>query len=281
MEEILLPTTIEFKEGEQINVGKVIITPCHQGYGTTLGNALRRVLLSSLPGAAVEAVRINGVAHEFSAIPGVKEDMIEIILNLKQLAVRCFSDQAVTLSLRKKGKGIITAADFGKNADVEIVNPDLKLFTITTDNTKIEMEIIIGLGRGFKPVEEKSSKSLDLGTILIDSLYTPIRDIGYNVESTRVGDVIDYEKLTLHIETNGTITPREAVQQATKILMDHFALILEGSDADKNEEVKADSVSDVSEEETIVKKTRPSSKARAEGKKTAKKRALKKNNYAP
>ncbi len=276
MEEILLPTIIEFKEGEQLNVGKVIITPCHQGYGTTLGNALRRVLLSSLPGAAVEAVRLNGIAHEFSAIPGVKEDMIELILNLKQLAVRCFSDQPVTLSLHKKGKGIITAADFGKNADVEIVNPDLKLFTITVDNTKIEMEIIIGLGRGFKPVEEKSSKSLDLGTILIDSLYTPIRDIGYNVESTRVGDVIDYEKLTLHIETNGTITPREAVQQATKILMDHFALILEGADTDQNEEAPAVSVSEVSEEETIVKKAKPSARARAEEKKTTKKKSVKK-----
>lgn len=241
MEEILLPTTIEFLAGEDPNVGKVVISPCHQGYGTTLGNALRRVLLSSLPGAAVESVKIAGVQHEFSAIEGVQEDMIAVILNLKQLAVRCFSEEHVILSLHKKGKGTVTAADFGKNSDVEIVNPDLKIFTITGEKTVIDMEIAIGLGRGYKPVEEKSAKNLDLGTILIDSLYTPIRDVGYNVELTRVGDVTDYEKLSLNIETNGTITPHEAVQQATKILMDHFALILDVADAIKKEDPTDDS----------------------------------------
>ena len=229
MEDILLPTTIEFTDGDQPNVGKVVITPCQKGYGTTLGNALRRVLLSSLPGAAIESVKIDGVQHEFSAIEGVQEDVVEIILNLKQVAVRCFSDEPVILSLSKKGKGDITAADFEKNSDVEIVNPDLKIMTVTDAKKEINMEVVIGKGRGYVPVEEKDSKSMDLGTIAIDSLYTPIRDVGYNVESTRVGDVVDYEKLILNIETNGTITPKRAVEQATKILMDHFSLILDVS----------------------------------------------------
>lgn len=227
MEDILLPTTIEFTDGDQPNVGKVVITPCQKGYGTTLGNALRRVLLSSLPGAAIESVKIDGVQHEFSAIEGVQEDVVEIILNLKQVAVRCFSDEPVVLSLTKKGKGDITAADFEKNSDIEIVNPDLKIMTVTDPKKEISMEVVIGKGRGYVPVEAKDSKSMDLGTIAIDSLYTPIRDVGYNVESTRVGDVVDYEKLVLNIETNGTITPKRAIEQSTKILMDHFSLILD------------------------------------------------------
>ncbi len=227
MEDILLPTTIEFTDGEQPNIGKVVITPCQKGYGTTLGNALRRVLLSSLPGAAIESVKIDGVQHEFSAIDGVQEDVVEIILNLKQVAVRCFSDEPVVLSLTKKGKGDITAADFEKNSDIEIVNPDLKIMTVTDAKKEINMEVVIGKGRGYVPVEEKDSKNMDLGTIVIDSLYTPIRDIGYNVESTRVGDVVDYEKIVLNIETNGTITPKKAIEQSTKILMDHFSLILD------------------------------------------------------
>ncbi len=227
MEDILLPTTIEFTDGEQPNIGKVVITPCQKGYGTTLGNALRRVLLSSLPGAAIESVKIDGVQHEFSAIDGVQEDVVEIILNLKQVDVRCFSNEPVVLSLTKKGKGDITAADFEKNSDIEIVNPDLKIMTVTDAKKEINMEVVIGKGRGYVPVEEKDSKNMDLGTIVIDSLYTPIRDIGYNVESTRVGDVVDYEKLVLNIETNGTITPKKAIEQSTKILMDHFSLILD------------------------------------------------------
>lgn len=225
----LLPTTVEFVETANPNIGQLVITPCQQGYGTTLGNALRRVLLSSLPGAAVESVKMKGATHEFAAVPGVKEDVIEIILNLKQLAVRSFHDEPVTLSLTKKGKGVVTAADFAKNADIDVVNPDLIIATVTDDTHEFEMEITIGKGRGYVPVAEKETKNLDLGTIAIDSLYTPIRDIGYKVEMTRVGDVTNYEKLTVTIETNGTIAPKAAVQQSTQILLDHFALILEAA----------------------------------------------------
>jgi len=236
MEQILLPTTIEFIDSDQPNAGQVIVTPCHQGYGTTLGNALRRVLLSSLPGAAVESVKIRGVQHEFSAIEGVQEDMVQVLLNLKQLAVCCFADNPVTLSLSKKGRGVVTAGDFGKNADIEIMNPELQILTVNDEKTTLEMEITIGKGRGYVPVEEKDSKALDLGTILVDSLYTPIRDVGYKVELTRVGDVTDYEKLVINIETNGTVSPRDAITQATKILMDHLALILDAAQGESNQE---------------------------------------------
>jgi len=248
MEHILLPTSVEFQETDEKNVGKVIITPCHQGYGTTLGNALRRVLLSSLPGAAVESVKIQGVQHEFSAIPGVQEDVIEVILNLKQLAVRSFSDGPVTLHLSKKGKGEVRAKDFEKNADIEIANPELVLCTLT-DDTAFDMEVVVGKGRGYVPVSEKETAHLDLGTVAIDSLYTPIRDVGYTVEMTRVGDVTNYEKLAVRIETNGTVSPKEALGQATKMLMDHFALIMDvtGGDVEakkgkKNEEEENEAV---------------------------------------
>jgi DNA-directed RNA polymerase subunit alpha len=233
---ILLPTTIEFLESDSPDSGKIVVTPCHKGYGTTIGNALRRVLLSSLPGAAVETVKIKGVQHEFSTIDGVQEDVVEILLNLKQIAVKSFSEEVVTLSLEKKGEGPVTAKDFEKNADIEIVNQDLVIANITDKSKVLEMEITIGKGRGYVPASEKDTKSYDLGTIAVDSLYTPIRDVGYNVELTRVGDVTDYEKLTLRVDTNGTITPKEAVSQATKILMNHFSLILDLAGDAKQEE---------------------------------------------
>ncbi len=223
----MLPSTVEFNNGADQHTGQVIITPCHQGYGTTIGNALRRVLLSSLPGAAIETVKITGVQHEFSAIEGVKEDVVEIILNLKQVAVASHSDEPVTLTLSKKGIGPVTAGDFEKNADVEIMNTDLVIANLTDKNKTFEMEITIGKGWGYVASAEKDTKQYDLGTIAIDSLYTPIRDVGYNVEFTRVGDVTNYEKLMLTVTTNGTIDPKAAVGQATKILMDHFALVAE------------------------------------------------------
>lgn len=253
MEHITLPSTIQFQAGDRPNTGMMLVTPCHQGYGTTLGNALRRVLLSSLPGAAVESVKVAGVQHEFSAVPGVKEDMIEIILNLKQMAVKVFSDTPVTLHFKKKGTGTVTADDFEKNADVEIINPELMLATMTDAKIPLEMDITVGKGFGYVPVSEKETRDLDLGTIAIDSLYTPIRDVGYHVEMTRVGDVTNYEKLTMTIETNGTVAPEEAVHQATNILMQHFALILETEETNgtkkKTKKAKNDASDEVAEVE--------------------------------
>lgn len=226
MQHILLPSTIECQATDRPEVANVVITPCHQGYGTTLGNSLRRVLLSSIPGAAVEAIKIDGVQHEFSAVEGVQEDVIEIMLNIKQLAVKSFSDEPVRLTLHKKGKGVATAANFEKNADIEIFNPDLKIATVTDDKKEFVMEVIIGRGLGYVPASKKDSKNLDLGTVMVDSFYSPVKDVGYSIENTRVGDITDYEKLTLTIETNGTITPQDALKEATHILIDHFNTVL-------------------------------------------------------
>lgn len=228
MENLLLPSKVEFKDGATPNTGEMVVMPCFHGYGTTLGNVLRRVLLSSLPGAAVEYFKIKGVQHEFSAIEGVEEDAVELILNLKQLVVKMHTEEPVVLNLVKKGPGPVTAADIEKNSNVEIINKDMVIANLTS-NRVLEMEIGVGRGRGFKTTEQKDRKNYDLGTIVIDSIYTPVKDVGYSVEFTRVGDVTNYEKLTLTIETDGAITPREAVWQATKILMDHFTIVLDNS----------------------------------------------------
>lgn len=223
MEPIRLPTKIEFTSGEQPNSAILTVEPCFQGYGTTLGNALRRVLLSSLPGAAVTAVKIAGVQHEFSTIPNVKEDVLEIILNLKQLRLRIFSDDPVTLTLKKSGEGKIKAKDIDASSEVEIVNPDLHIATITDDAGELDMEIYVSKGRGFVTTEERG-KEKEIGKIAIDSIFTPIRTVGYQVVDTRVGQITNFDKLIMNIETDGTITPQEAIEQASKLLIEHFEL---------------------------------------------------------
>lgn len=238
MENLLLPSKIEFQASDKPNMANVIITPCYHGYGTTLGNALRRVLLSSLPGAAVESFKIRGVQHEFGSIDGVKEDVVEVMLNLKQLIVRSHVDEPVVLSLSKKGPGKVTAADFEKNSNVEIFNPDLVIADLTNDKP-FDLEITVGRGRGFRTTEQKDKSSYDLGTIVVDSIYSPIKDVGYHVEYTRVGDITNYEKLVLTIETNGTITPRDAVYQSTQILMDHFSIVLTEAESGLADEAAA------------------------------------------
>jgi DNA-directed RNA polymerase subunit alpha len=281
MENLLLPSKVEFVPGDEPNKGALVVTPCHYGYGTTLGNTLRRVLLSSLPGAAAEAFKIKGAPHEFTALEGVKEDVVSIILNLKQLAVKVYSDEPVTLKIVKKGPGEVRASDIEKNSNVLIANKNLLIATLTSSKT-FEMEIIVGRGRGFKPVEEKDKKNYDLGTIVIDSIYTPIKDVGYSVEYTRVGDITNYEKLILNIETNGTITPREAVRQSTQIIMDHFAIILDSTGevspeeaammaAPEEEEVKEAEEDDKKDEPKKEKKTKKEPKA-AKPKKAGKKK---------
>jgi DNA-directed RNA polymerase subunit alpha len=201
-----------------------------------LGNALRRVLLSSLPGAAVEAFKIKGTPHEFTAIDGVKEDVIQIILNLKQLAIKVFTDEQLTLKIVKKGKGVVMAKDIEANANMEVFNKNLVIATLTSDR-EFEMEIIVGRGRGFKPAEEKDKGDFALGTVVIDSIYNPVKDIGYSVEYIRVGDITNYERLLVRVETNGTITSLDAAREAVKILMDHLNIIL--SNAINSETVAA------------------------------------------
>ena len=229
MENILLPSTISYQPGQRSNEGILIMEPCFHGYGTTIGNALRRVLLSSLPGAAVTAVKIKGVNHEFQAITDVKEDALEIILNLKSLRMRVFSDEPVNLKLSVSGERTITAADFESNADVEIINSDLHIATLTSASAKMSMEITVRKGRGYSSTEERDGQSSDIGTIAIDALFSPVRNVGYRVEDTRVGEITNYDKLIMTIETDGTIDPEEAVQQSAKLLIEHFTLLLNTS----------------------------------------------------
>ncbi len=225
MESLLLPSKIRFSRGERPNEGVLTVEPCMPGFGTTMGNALRRVLLSSLPGAAVTAVRIKGVEHEFSTMPNVKEDVLEIILNLKSLRLKCFSEEPVKLMLSVKGEKVVTAADFTKNADVEIHNPDLAIATLTDKNASLELEVTVAQGRGYRTTEERIKEKLDLGTIAIDALYNPVVNVSYKVEATRLGEKTDYDKLTLSIETDGTMDALDACRTAVGVLLDHLTLI--------------------------------------------------------
>lgn len=225
MENILLPSRIQYEDSERLHEGTLIVEPCFHGYGTTLGNALRRVLLSSLMGASVTAVKMKGVNHEFQAVKGVKEDALEIILNLKTLRLKCFSDEPVKLRMIVKGAKDVTAADFEPNADVEIVNPELAIATITDDDATFDLEITVQKGRGYSPSEDRTNETHDIGTIAIDSLFSPIRNVGYRVENTRVGEITNYDKLIMTIETDGSISPKEAVEQSAKILIGYFTLL--------------------------------------------------------
>lgn len=225
MEDILLPSKIEIIPGERDNESVLVMEPFFHGYGHTVGNALRRVLLSSLQGAAVIAVKIKGGSHEFQALPNVKEDVLEIILNLKQLRLKVYSDEPVKLTLHAKGEKKVTGKDIAPNSDVEVANPGLHIATLTDKSAELEMEITVAKGRGYVPTEERGKERGELGTIAVDALYSPIRSVGYRVEDVRVGQITNFDKLTLTIETDGTVDADEAVRSSAKILIDHFALL--------------------------------------------------------
>ncbi|MEI7741097.1 MAG: DNA-directed RNA polymerase subunit alpha [bacterium] len=226
MENILLPSKISFEKGEKANQANLVMEPCFQGYGTTVGNALRRVLLSSLPGAAVISFKIKGAPHEFTSIDGVAEDVLELSLNLKMLRLKLFSDEPVRLTIKASGETEVTGADVEKNALVEIVNPDLHLLSLTSKDSNLEMEIVVSRGRGYSAVEDRDTKSKnEIGMIQIDALYSPLKNVGYSVENARVGDITNYDKLVMTIDTDGTISPEEAVREASKILIDYFSLL--------------------------------------------------------
>ena len=236
MESLLLPSSIRYTASDRPNEGMLTVEPCSPGYGTTIGNALRRVLLSSLPGAAVTAVKIKGVDHEFSTIPRVKEDVVEIIMNLKALRLKFFAEEPVKLFLKTKGEKTITAADFDANADVEIVNADHVICTLTDSSASLEMEVTIAPGRGYRSTEDRAKEKLELGNIAIDALYSPVLNVSYKVEATRVGEKTDYDKLVLRVETDGTIDPKDAIAQSVKILLDHFALLSNLDESDGSAE---------------------------------------------
>ena len=225
MKEILLPNKITVSPGDNKNEGVLTVEPCYQGYGTTVGNALRRVLLSSLPGAAIYAVKIKGAQHEFTTLKGVKEDVLGMILNIKQVRLKAFSDETVRLSLKAKGVGTVKAGDIEKNSDVEIVNKDMVICELTDKDAELDMELYINRGRGYLPVEERDKGDLDVGAIAIDSIYSPVINVGFKVENTRVGEITNYDKLTLTIETDGSISPEEAIDQAVKIISDYFTVV--------------------------------------------------------
>lgn len=225
MENILLPSKMYFTPGEREHEAIVTIEPLHHGYGVTMGNSLRRVLLSSLPGAAVVAMKIKGVQHEFSAVNGVKEDALEIMLNLKQLRMTVHSEEPVVLKLTATKEGAVTAADIQPNADVDIVNKDLVLCTITDAKANLDMEITVARGRGYLPTEEREHATGEIGVIAIDAMFSPVRQVGLRVENTRIGEITNYDKLIMNILTDGSITPQEAVEHATKILLNHFTWI--------------------------------------------------------
>ena len=209
--------------------GKYIIRPLERGYGTTLGNSLRRILLSSLPGTAITSVKIAGIAHEFSTIPGVKEDVTEIVLNLKGVIARLFSEGTKTVYIEASGECEVTAGDIKADGEVEILNPDLHIATLGPDAT-LSMELTLSHGRGYVPAERNKPAQAIIGVIPIDSIYTPVLKVNYTVENDRVGSMTDYDKLTIEVWTDRTISARDALSLGAKILCDHFTLFTDLSD---------------------------------------------------
>ena len=210
--------------------GKYIIMPLERGYGTTLGNSLRRVLLSSLPGTAVTAVRIAGVSHEFSTVPGVKEDVTEIVLNLKGLIAKLHCDESKTLYLEGSGECELTAGDIKPDGEVEILNPEMHIASLEP-GASLSMEIVIGHGTGYVTADKNKGQQNIIGTIPVDSIYSPVLKVNYAVENTRVGNRTDFDKLTIEVWTDKTMAPRDAVSLGAKVLVDHFTLFTQMSDA--------------------------------------------------
>lgn len=216
--------------------GKFVVEPLERGYGITLGNSMRRILLSSLPGAAVTSVKIDGVLHEFSTIPGVVEDVTEIILNLKSLCLKMYTDKEKILRVEAKGEGVVKAGDIIHDADIEILNPDLHIATLA-EGGRLYMEMTVAKGRGYVPAERNKKSEHVIGLIPVDSIFSPVRKVNFTVENTRVGQRTDYDKLTLEIWTNGSIRPDEAASLSAKILGEHLQLFVGLTEAAHNVEI--------------------------------------------
>jgi DNA-directed RNA polymerase subunit alpha len=200
--------------------GRFVIGPLERGYGTTVGNSLRRVLLASLPGAAITSIRVSDVSHEFSAIPHVKEDMMEFILQVKQIRIKLIGTDSARLRLEVRGAGVVTAADLIVPPEVEVINPDLYLFTVDSDEVFLEIELTAESGRGYSPAEERGR--LPIGELPVDALYSPIQRVGYEIEKTRVGQMADYDRIIMEIWTDGTLKPEEALAQSAQIMVQHL-----------------------------------------------------------
>ena len=219
--------------------GKFVVEPLERGYGITQGNSLRRIMLSSLPGAAVSQVKIEGVLHEFSSIPGVKEDVTEIIMNIKNLSIKNSSDtnEPKTAYIEFNGEGVVRASDIQVDQDIEIMNPDQVIATLSGKDAKLYMELTITKGRGYVSSDKNKTGDLPIGVIAIDSIYTPVERVNITIENTRVGQVTDFDKLTLDVHTDGTLAPDEAVSLAAKVLSEHLSLFIDLSENAKTAEV--------------------------------------------
>ena len=235
---------------EDKRYGKFIVEPLERGYGITLGNSLRRIMLASLPGAAVSQVKIDGVLHEFSSIPGVKEDVTEIIMNLKSLAIKnnCETDEVKKAIIDFEGEGVVRASDIQVDQDIEIMNPDQVIATLNGGkDSKLYMEIMISKGRGYISADKNKSDDLPIGVIAVDSIFTPVERVNVTVENTRVGQITDYDKLTLDVYTDATLAPDEAVSLAAKVLSEHLKLFINLSENAKNAEVMIEKEDDEKE----------------------------------
>jgi len=234
---------------EDNKYGRFVVEPLERGYGITLGNSLRRIMLSSLPGVAVSQIKIDGVLHEFSSIPGVKEDVTEIVMNVKSLAIKNNGDanEVKTAYIEYEGEGVVRASDIQVDQDIEILNPDLVIATLSGKDTKLYMELTITRGRGYVGADKNKTDDLPIGVIAIDSIYTPVERVNVTVENTRVGQITDYDKLTLDVYTNGTLAPDEAVSLAAKVLSEHLSLFIDLSENAKTAEVMVEKEDDEKE----------------------------------
>ena len=224
------------KIDENKDYGKFVIEPLERGYGTTLGNSLRRVLLSSLPGAAVTSIKIDGVLHEFDTVPGVREDVMQIILNIKGLAVKSYVEDEKTIELDVQGPAEVTAGDILTDSDIEIVNPDHYLFTIA-DGASLKATMTVATNRGYVPADENKKDDAPVGTLAVDSIYTPVKKVNYQVEPARVGSNDGFDKLTIEIMTNGTIIPEDALGLSARVLIEHLNLFTDLTDVAKATDV--------------------------------------------
>lgn len=221
---ISIPQASQYTEGKN-NTGTIEIPACFPGYGTTLGNAIRRVLLSSIEGAAITSVKIKGVSHEFSAIDNVLEDVVQIILNLKQIRFRMHGDDKMTATIKVKGEKVVTSADIQTSSDLEVVDGSQHIATLTDKKGSLEMELMIERGIGYVPSDQHILEEKEVGAIVIDAVYTPVKRVNYNVENMRVGKRTDYEKVTLEIVTDGSISPQDAFEKAVDILVEQFSVL--------------------------------------------------------
>lgn len=264
MEKIALPQKIEFVKGSNANNKQIIIEPCYPGYGATIGNALRRVLLSSLPGAAPIGVKIKGADHEFMSLPHVEEDVLELILNLKKLRLKIFTDDAVKLELDARGEKEVKASDIKKNSLVEIANPDLVLGHVTDMAGSLSMEISVSKGAGYITVESRESAKNEIGYIEMDSIFSPVMAVGVNIENVRIGKMTNWDKLILDVTTDGTITPEDAFYKSVEILINQFNALIgktpeEEITEEKNEaaEEKEEKKEEAEEDKKTKKRGRP------------------------